>query len=836
MLLRNLRYAVRILRKNPGFAAVGVLSLALGIGVNTAMFSFADALVLRPLPVPRAGEVVTLSGTAPDIPGFSYGSLSYPDYVDFRDKSGSFDGLVAFAINEVGLTEKPDALPQVRLAMAVSGNFFHALRVEPTLGRSFSAEEDRVPGRDAVVVLGYGFWQKRLGSDPEAVGRKLRLNGVDFTIIGVAPEQFTGLNTFVRPDLFIPIAMLPSVGTGAQAKILEARGTRRFEVKGRLKAGVTLQQANAELARTARGLEEAYPDTNRKHGVTVLTELRVRAAQSPPNSALAAMLLGVAGLVLIIACANVANLLLSRARARSREIAVRLAIGAGRGQLLAQLLTESFVLALAGGLLGLLFASMSIDYLSTLQIPTDLPISLSIQLDRRVLIFSLIVSMLSVILFGLGPASRSARTNVAAFLKTGDATGGRPRMQARNLLVIGQVALSLMLLTAATLFFQSFREVLLNSPGFRTDHLLLMSFDPALARYTPEKANEFYRRLLEQARQVPGVKNAALTQIVPFGNRIDTKEIVPEGAELPTGKTADSVFSSAVGDQYFETMGTPIVAGRGFQATDTQDSPPVAVINQVLAQRYWPRQDAVGKRFRLVGQSGAKLPASPSARPWVEIVGVAKTGKYVFVGEGPLPYLYLPFQQSLPLQQNPEPVMTLLVQTMGDAASVAAPLREVVRSIDPHQPVFDVRTMQEFYLQRAVRIMQMIVVIVGTMGILGLSLSLVGLYGLVAYSVSRRTREIGIRMAVGAGWNDILRMVLRQGLMLAAIGVGIGAAGSYGLLRVIGALFSRTSENWVDAWRFVVVPLAVLLVTAAACYIPARRAAGLDANQALHYD
>jgi macrolide transport system ATP-binding/permease protein len=820
MLLRNLRYAVRILLKNPGFAAVGVVSLALGIGVNTAMFSFADALVLRPLPVPRAGEVVTLSGTAPDIPGFSYGSLSYPDYVDFRDKSRSFDGLVAFASTGVGLTEKPDALPQVRLAMAVSGNFFHAMRVDPALGRSFSAEEDRVPGRDAVVVLGHNFWQKRLGSDPEAVGRKLRLNGVDFTVIGVAPEQFTGMNTFVRPDLFIPIAMLPSVGTGAQAKVLEDRAARRFEVKGRLKAGVTIQQANAELARTARGLEEAHPDTNRKQGVTVLTELKVRAAQSPPNTALATMLLGVAGLVLIIACANVANLLLSRARARSREIAVRLAIGAGRGQLLAQLLTESFVLALAGGLLGLLFASVSIDYLSTLQIPTDLPISLSVQLDRRVLIFSLIVSMLSTVLFGLGPAARSARTNVAAFLKTGDATGGRPRMQVRNLLVIGQVALSLMLLTAATMFFQSFREVLLSSPGFRTDHLLMMTFDPSLARYTPEKANEFYRRLVEQARHVPGVRNAALTQIVPFGNRLATKEIVPEGADLPPGKTTDSVFGSAAGDQYFETMGTPIVAGRGFQATDTKDSPPVAVINEVLAQRYWPRQDPVGKRFRLVGPSGH----------WVQVVGVAKTGKYVFVGEGPLPYLYLPFHQ------NPEPVMTLLVQTMADAASVAAPLREVVRSIDPHQPVFDVRTMQEYYLQRAVRIMQMIVVIVGTMGILGLSLSLVGLYGLVAYSVSRRTREIGIRMAVGAGWNDILRMVLRQGLLLAAIGVGVGAAGSYGLLRVIAALFSRTSANWVDVWGFVVVPLTVLLVTAAACYIPARRAAGLDANQALHYD
>ncbi len=820
MLLRNVVYALRMLRKNPGFAAIAVVSLALGIGVNSAMFSFADALVLRPLPVARPGDVVTLSGTAPDIPFSSLGTLSYPDYEDFRDKSRSFDGLAAFVLSPVGVTEKPEALPQLRLAMAVSGNFFSTMRVAPAFGRSISPEEDRVAGRDAVMVLGHDFWEKRLGGDAQALGRKLRLNGVEFTIVGVAPKEFTGMDTFVRPDLFIPIAMLPRVGTAAQANLLTDRGARGFEVKGRLQAGVSLPRAQAELAGIARSLAEAHPETNRKKGITVLTELQMRAAQSPPNTALATMLLGVAGLVLIIACANVANLLLSRARARSREMAVRLAIGAGRRQLLAQLLTESLVLALAGGALGLLFAALSVDYLSTLQLSTDLPISLSVQLDRRVLVFSLVVSVLSVVLFGLGPAFRSARTNVVAFLKSGDANGSRRRLYGRNVLVIGQVALSLMLLSAATLFFEGFRETLLDSPGFRTDHLLLMSFDPTLVRYTPEKARDFYRALLEQTRQLPGVRSAALTQLLPFGNRLAGKDIVPEGAQLPQGKTADSVFSNAVGDRYFETMGTPIVAGRAIQATDTKDSPPVAVINEVLAARYWPRQSPVGKRFRLDGPSG----------PWVQIVGVARTAKYVFVGEGPLPYLYLPYQQ------NPDAVMTLLVATMGDAASLAAPVRDVVRSLDPHQPVFDVRTMQEYYLQRAVRIMQMIVVIVGTMGVLGLSLALVGLYGLVAYSVSRRTREIGIRMAVGAEFRDILRMVLRQGLTLAGLGVSLGIAGSYGLVRVLGAIFGRTSENRVDAWEFVAMPLAVLLIMAAASYIPARRAAAIDANQALHYE
>ncbi|MGO9258103.1 MAG: ABC transporter permease [Bryobacteraceae bacterium] len=819
MLLRNLRYALRMLRNNPAFATIAVLSLALGIGANSAMFSFADALVLRPLPVARPGEIVTLSSTAPDLPGTSFGSLSAPDYRDFRDRSRSFEGLVAFAATPVGVADKPDASPELGLAMVVSGNFFSTMGVEPALGRSFSPQEDRVPGRDAVLVLGHDFWEKHLGSDPGAIGRKLQLNGVEFTVIGVAPERFTGMDTFVRPGLFVPLAMLPRIGTEAQAKILEDRGARLFEVKGRLKAGVTLQRAEAELSAIARSLEEAHPDTNRKLGVRVLTEVQMRAAQSPPNSALAALLMGTAGLVLLIACANVANLLLSRARARSREVAVRLALGAGRGQLVSQFLTESLLLALAGGAAGLLLAVTVVDYLSTVQFPTDMPVAIHVELDSRVLIFSLIASVVSVFLFGLGPAIRSSRTSVAAFLKSQDANAGRRRMYGRNLLVIAQVALSLMLLTAATMFFQAFRQTLLGSPGFRTDHLLVASFDPALVRDTPEKAGEFYRTLVERARQIPGVRNAAITQLLPFGNRLSGREIVPEGAHLPSGKTADSVFSDIAGDRYFETMGTPMVAGRGFLPADTESSPRVAVINEVLAQRYWPKRKAVGKRFRL-GQNG----------PWIEIVGVAQTAKYVFVGEGPLPYLYLPYRQ------NPEIAMSLIVQTAGDAASAAGPMREAVRFIDPQQPVFDVRTMHEYYQQRAVNIMEMIVVVVGAMGIVGLCLALVGLYGLVAYSVSRRTREIGIRMAIGAEWRDILGLVLRQGLVLAAIGVAAGMAGSLGLMRVLAALFARTSTHWVDAWGFIAMPIAVLAVTLTACYMPARRAAAIDANQALHYE
>ena len=614
--------------------------------------------------------------------------------------------------------------------------------------------------------------------------------------------------------------MLPRVGTQAQAKLLTDRGARSFEVKGRLKPGVGLAQAGAEMTALASALEQEHPETDRQRGIKLLTEIRMRQAQSPPNTELAFMLMGVAALVLIIACANVANLLLSRARARSREITVRLAIGAGRRHLLAQLLTESLVLGLAGGAVSLLFANAVIDYLSRTPFATDLPISITVQLDRRALLFSLAASLASVVLFGLGPALRSSRANVALCLKTGEANPGGGRFFGRSLLVVAQVALSLMLLSCATLFYQSFREVLLGSPGFRTDHLLLLSFDPALVRYTPEKAGRFYRELVADVRKLPGVRNAALTRTVPFGDGLMGKEIVPEDKQLAPGKTTDSIFTDIVGDRYFETIGTSLQDGRGFLPTDTADSPRVAVINRVLADRYWPKQSAVGKRFRLDGPTG----------PQVQIVGVAQTARYVFVGEGPLAYLYLP------LSQNPTVAMTLLVETAGDAASLAEPVRQVAHSLDRYQPVFNVRTMRDFYQQRAVRVMQMIVVVVGVMGLLGLTLALVGLYGLVSYSVSRRTREIGIRMAVGAQWRDILRMVLRQGLVLAGMGIGIGIVGSYGVIHLLAALYSQTSAGWVHPWGFAAMLLAVFAITMLACYIPARRAATIDANRALHWD
>jgi len=821
-MLSDIQYAVRVLRKTPGFTAIAVLSLALGIGANSAMFSLADALLFRPLPVPGPSQVVTVSDSAPDLAIAPSGYLSYPDYVDLRDKNKSFAGLAAAAYTFVGMAEQRDALPQLRLALTVSGNFFQTLEIAPALGRTFSVEEDRVPGRDAVAVLSYDTWQNRFAGDRNTIGRSIRLNDTEFTIIGVASKEFNGIQPVVHPDLYLPAMMLPRISPDAHLNPLEHRNYRIFTLKGRLKPGVSLAQANAEMATIAKNLAASYPETNRSHGALVRTEVQARVAQNPLNARFAAMLLAVAGLVLIIACANVANLLLSRAQSRSREMAVRLAIGASRGRLLRQLLTESLILSLAGAAVGLFLAQYGADYFNKLPLASELPVSLVVQLDRRVLIFSLIAAVLSAVFFGLAPALRSVKTDLVPALKTGETAGFHRRTWGRNALVIAQVALSLVLLSAATLFVRTLRAVISSNPGFRTDHLMMMSFDPSLVHYSPEKTRDFYRTLTARALQLPGAENAALALAVPFdGASVATNNIAPEGYQFPNGQASESVLCNFVDEHYFGTIGTPVVRGRGIHATDTDASQHVAVINEFMAEHYWPHQDPIGKRFRSVGSDAS----------WIQVVGVAKNSTYLAFGEPRMSYFYLP------AAQQPLTRMTLLVETTGDAASLAAPLRNLVRSLDAHQPIYNVRTMREYFQTQGLQSMHLIVNLVGGMGLLGLGMALVGLYGLVSYSVSRRTREIGIRIAIGAQQLDVLRVVLRQGMTLALIGVGLGLAGGFGVLRLIRAAFSRLQEgSMFDPWTFIVLPIALLAVTLLASYIPARRAAAIDPNQALRYE
>jgi predicted permease len=819
MIFQEIRQAVRLLLKNPGLTAIAGLSLAIGIGVNSALFSLTDGLLLRPLAIAQPDDVMTV---VTDTKAFTAEGVSYPDYRDLREKSRSFGvagaGLAAYQFYSVGLAPSANIQPQMRMGMLVSDNFFSAMGIEPILGRAFAPDEAKVPGRDAIALLSYEQWMNQFGRDPGILGRNVRLNGIDFKIVGVAPEAFTGMDLYVHPAFYAPLAMMQRLGTST-ANPLDDRANRFLQVKGRLQNGTTREQAQAELIGIAKNLEKAYPATNHSHSISVKTEMQARFQQDPYDSALVTTLMALAGLVLLIACANVANLLLARARSRSREIAIRLAIGAGRWRLLRQLLIESAVLSSIGGVLGLGFGYFGIRFLKTVQIPTDLPISLSIQLDHRVLLFSLFMAVASTLLFGLAPAWQAARTDLIPALKSAGLTASaRRRTIGRDTLVIGQVALSLVLLVAAAMLLDGFRKTMVLNPGFRTDHIMTMQFDTMLVRYTPEQSRQFYRNLVDRARTLPGVKSVTLAEAIPLSPGQGAQIVIPEGYEFPKGQERATEFGEAIDEYYFTTMKTPIVRGRAFAASDQAETHPVAIVNEAFAAKYWPNQDAIGKRVRIKSNKG----------PLAEVVGIAKTGRYLFIAEPPTPFIYLPYAQ------QPSSGMAVLVETSDDPANIAEPLRDVVRSLDNSMPIYNSRTLSSFYRMRATSVLLIILELVSAMGLLGLALALVGLYGLISYSVSRRTQEIGIRMALGANRRNVVKMVLRQGLLLSLIGIAIGFAGSLGIRGILtrGLIGLGTSNPVV----LFLVPLALLLVTIAACYVPARRASQVDPIRALRYE
>jgi len=815
----DVRYGFRLLAASPVFTTVAVLSLAIGIGANCAIFSFADALLLRPLPVARPGDVFTVGSDSP-LEAFGISTLvsSYRDYLDIRDRSRTLDGLVAFRYVTSGFTTDPNAPPRLKTGVLASSNLFAVMGVEPTIGRAFTAEEDQVPGRDAVVVLGRTMWEQEFGSDQGVLGRSIRINGHPFTVIGVAPPGFTGLHPLVRSDFFVPMMMSPRVINDPQAASLEARDARSLTLKGRLKAGVSQASAQSELTAMAADLERAYPDTNKNRRFLIRTELQSRVAQDPPDAMLVAMLSTLALAVLLVACANVAGLLTSRAPARAREMALRLAIGAGRGRLVRQLVTESLLIALAGGVLGLAVGYAGMTLFRQIEIPTDLPIALTFQLDRRALVFSMIVAIGSGVLFGLVPAIQATRTDLTAIMKAGDSTApGRRRRWGRAVLVAAQVAVSVVLLAVASFMFRGFGAQLATGPGYRTDHLLTLILDTTMIRYTEAQSQQFFERVAEQARAVPGVKSVTLATSVPMLN--DTNEavtVVPEGFQFPPGKENATVMASSVDEYYFDTMAVTILQGRNFRLDDSPDMPRVAIVNQTFAQRYWPNQDPIGKRFRLVNRDNA----------WVQVVGLAKTTKYIFIAEPPTEFVYLPYRQQKPQR------MAMLAQSAGDPAALTGPVREIVHRLDSNLPISGVRTMEALYEMRAVRIFRVLITVVGAMGLMGLGLAIIGLYGLVAYAVGRRTREIGIRMAIGADRAAVVRMVLRQGLVLALVGLAVGVTASVGAGQLLQAAFPSGADQADVVTLLLVVPV-VLAVTFIAAYVPARQASRVDPILAL---
>jgi predicted permease len=811
-LFQDLKHSTRMLLKNPGFTLVAIVSIAIGVGANAAMFSLADALVLRPLSVPEPGGIVTVSAV-PSVQGLRNPAMSYRDYVDVRNGTRSFDRLAAYQLVAVGFATAKDELAQRRVGVASSEDLLDASGVTPRLGRWFRADENAVVGRNPVVVLAYDTWTEQFGSAADIIDRHVFLSGIEFTVIGVAPEGFTGLDPYIRPGFYAPLAMAPALNTSAPADVLERRDSRWLSVKGRLRSGITIAQARQDVSSVAAAIAEQHPDSNRGMDFTVRTELQARTSQTS-DTFLVAVMLTLSVAVLLVACANVAGLIASRAPARARELALRLAMGARRSRVIRQLLTESLLLATGGAVAGLCLAYAGIIVLRQIQVPTDLPAALTFELDRRVLIVGLAVAVASALLSSLLPAWRATRGDLAATLK--HASGSMPRrsrLWTRHGLVCVQVALSLVLVTVSVWLYRGTRLTVATGPGYRTEQLLMINVDPALARYDDSRSREFFRALVEKTRNVPGVIAMGLTSDIPLGS--DTRDIVtvaPEGFAFPAGSDSITVQGARVDDGFFATLDIQIVSGRPFASTDTADSPHVAVVNAAFANRYWPGQSALGKRIRIKDGSEA----------WAEIVGVARTVHYNWVAEAPTDYVYLHRLQ----HPTPTSRATLLIHTQSDPGTMASSVREVVRSIDPGMPMFGVRTMEDFYRARALTSSNVIVAIVAGMGFMGLLLALVGLYALVAHAVAQRTREIGIRLAVGARPGNVLIMVMRHGFILSIAGIALGLLAAAAMNNLLRVAFPVSSG--VNPGLFLFVVPAVLAVTLAAAVIPAQRASRID--------
>jgi predicted permease len=838
-LLHDVRYGARILWKSPGFTAIAVLSLALGIGANTAIFSFVNAVLLRSLPVAAPEQLVYVFGGNRTTP---YNVSSYPDYVDYRDRNEVFSALVAYSPITLSLNSNDQA--DMISGLIVTGNYFDTLGVRAHVGRTFLPEEDTTPGGHPVAIIGYGLWQSRFGGDPQIAGRQLLLNGQPFTVVGVAPAEFNGAEAGRTNDIYVPMAMQalvrpPRGGYSGEMNpdLLSKRGPRWLDMIGRLKPGVTAEQAQAAMSTLAGQLAQAYPDTNREQIATVSPVSMGDPTRRSTLLSVAGLLLAVVGLVLLIACANVANLLLARAASRRKEISVRLALGASRGRLIRQLLTESVLLALLGGAGGLLLAIWLVDVMRSYSPPANFfPVAFDFSLDKSVLGFTVLLSVLTGLVFGIAPALQASKPDLVAALKdetallAGPGSGIARRFSLRNLLVVAQVALSLVLLISAGLFLRSLQQAQRIEPGFNPEHVLTMPLNINLLRYTKTQGQEFYRQVLERVAALPGVQSATLTRTPPLSGASRQSSVMIAGQDAPdrarnsegTGGGSEDVprnvtLASSVGLNYFQTLGITLLRGRDFNAQDREGAPGVVIVNETFARRYFPKQDPLGQRVSLNGAQG----------PWLEVVGLARDGKYITLGETPAPFLYQP------LAQRHESGMVLLVRTNGDPTQITPSVRKEVQAIERNLPLTNARTMTEL-LNTTLFPARMGAILLGGFGLLALLLASVGLYGVMSYSVSRRTREIGIRMALGAQSGDVLRLVLRESMTLVAVGMLLGLIVARTATRLLTGFLYGVSPT--DPAAFIGIAVLLALVALIASFLPARRAAKVDPMVAFRYE
>ena len=823
--MHDLKFGARLLAKTPGFTAVAALSLALGIGANTTVFTLVNAVLLHPLPVEDPSQLVSIWTTDERNRGSNGGlndflQMSPMNFKDLRDKNEVFSGMtghVGLALNITGGTGNPDQV----FGELVTGNYFSVLGARPQIGRGFLPDEDQNPGAKLVTVLGYGEWQKRYGGDPSIVGRTITLNGASFTVVGVMPKGFKGTNAIGAPALWVPYMSYPQTTTGFFRELAEPNNRRGliFNVTGRLKAGVSVQQAEANLKTVARQLEQEYPNDNKGRGVTLvpLAQATINPGFRSNIVRTGGVLMTVVGLVLLIACANVANLLLARAAVRQKEIAVRLSLGAGRGQLIRQLLTEGTLLALIGGGAGLLLAFWAQKLLWSFRPPFLAADSIDLQLDMQVLLFTLAVSIATGILFGLAPAIQASRPDLVAELKekTAVPTGSNRLFSLRNLLVSSQVALSLVALVGAGLFLRSLQNAQRISPGFDAEHLAVLSIDLGAQGYTEERGRQFQQRMLERVASVPGVQAASVANVVPLFAGGFSRTVFLEGQDTSDRRAGRLVQISIVGPHYLETVGIPLVRGRTLTEADQPNTVMSAVVNETMAKRFWPDQDAVGKRFKFFGQNFFTV-----------VAGVAKDSKYNFIGEEPTPFIY---QSTTQIYQ---PQLSLFVKAAAPQA-VLGTVRGEVQQLDRNLPLTGVFTLTEIFDQ-ALWAPRMAASLLLVFAAVSLVLSVIGIYGVMAYAVSQRTRELGIRMALGASRADVLRLVVAQGLRLTLTGVAFGLAASFVVTRLVASLLYSVSPT--DLVTFTVVPLVLAASAVAACYLPALRATRIDPMTALRYD
>jgi len=807
--VKDIQYGARMLLKRPGLSAIAVITLALGIGANTAIFSLVNTVLLRPLPVDKPEQLVSLNSVSPsgdnNVPVFSY-----PNYRDYRDRNDVLSGVLAYRFSPISVST--NGVNERMWAYTVSGNYFEVLGVEPALGRFFTMDEDQAAGAHPVAVITYNCWQKRFGGSPSAIGKEVIVNGRTFSIIGVAKPGFHGSEISYVPEMWFPSAMISTIEPGDDYR--NDRDSANFFVQGRLKPGVTAAQAEGALKSIAVQLSAEYPKENENKTVVLSPPGLFGTFMRGPILGFAGVMMAVVGLVLLLACTNLANLLLARATERRKEIAIRLAIGASRSRLIRQLLTESLLLALLGGAIGLALAFWLVDAMAALRPPMDVPLSTNVKIDYRVLLFTGVVSAATGVLFGLLPALQTTRPDLVPALKDETSIAGYRRSWLRNGLVVFQVSLSLLLLICAGLVLRGLQRAQLMNPGFTPHHGIELSFDLSLQGYDGTRTKTFKRQLVDRVRTLPGVQYAGVANVVPLSMSLNNNNVYVEGAPQERGANIPTAMTGFASPGLIEALGVDLLEGRDFTEQDGDTRPRTALVNETFARRFWPGESAVGKRFSFEGVAG----------PWLEVVGVLQDGKYFSLSEEPTPFVYAK------LRPEDGSYLTLVVRTASDPQQMISAIRGEFQQLDSNLPVYSVKTLTE-HMSLPLFPARVAAILLGSFGALALILAAIGIFGVMSYSVSQRTREIGIRMALGANAPNILRLVVGQGLKLISFGMGIGLVAAIAGTRLMSDLLYGVSAT--DSLTFFGIGLLLIGVAMLACYLPARRATQVDPMIAL---